>query len=126
MKLDSDEPPLHAYENNEIQIKGQTEAYAFLKGSEEKLRYFRGLVVSGCDKILISWQLLMEWGSIPKTFPYPTSSNNSFRIEQGKSLEDVILEERRGTLNTDTDADIEELEEEIEQKKKLVIDSDMK
>ena len=72
MKLDRDEPPLHAYGKNKIKIKGQMEAYAFLEGSEEKPRYFRGLVVSWCDEILISWRILMKWGSIPKTFPYPT------------------------------------------------------
>ena len=50
----------------------------------------------------------MKWGSIPKTFPYPNYPNNSFRIAQGESLEDVILEEGKGTLKTDTDADIPE------------------
>ena len=68
------------------------------------------------NKLMISWQLLMKLGSIPKTFPYPNSPNNYFRIKQGKSLEDVLLEEGRGTLNSDTDADIEELAEEIKQK----------
>ena len=98
-KLDKDKPSIKANGNYEIQIVGQTVAYAFIEG-EDKPRFFRALVVSGANEILISWQLLMKWGCIPKHFPYPSPMNGTFKIDQGRTLDDVILDEGKGKFKT--------------------------
>ena len=107
--IDSNEPPLIAYRKNYVRIVGQMTGYAFLT-DDNRPKMFNALVVSGGDKILISWQLLMCWGIIHPTLPNVLNPNKLYKIRQGVSIEDATLKESEAILETNKDKDKEEVE----------------
>ena len=58
------------------------------------------MIVSGADKILISWQLLMRWGINAPTFLKVMNPNKLYKVHQGVSIEDAFMKKGEAIIET--------------------------
>ena len=73
--LDRDEPGMKGFGDHSVPLLGQT-AFCFQASRFSKKKLIKALVTdTNSREILISWQLMLRWGCLPKTFPYPPPSH---------------------------------------------------
>ena len=76
-EVDFNEPGMEGFGGSHIDIIGQVSFY-YQPRRFSKKKLIKALVSNTPGKeMLISWQLLLKWGVITKSFPYPPDSNDS-------------------------------------------------
>ena len=69
--LDRDEPGMKGFGDHNVPLVGQT-SFWFKARKFSRKKLVRALVTdTNSREILISWQLMLKWGCLPKSFPYP-------------------------------------------------------
>ena len=79
---------------------GQMKGYVYIEEDIQHPKLLNALVISGSDKVLIIWQLLMRWGVISPTFPKAMDTNKLFKVHQGVTLEDAVVQEGEAMIES--------------------------
>ena len=91
-ELDLDEPNCEAYGGSFLQLAGQTTFWAAIDGLTNR-RLVKALVVKAdSQEILLSWQILKQWGVIGDNFSFPPKEHNR-HISRANGPSDDVLDE---------------------------------